>query len=298
MGYKRKQITKREKNYYDTIEVGNIQKLINKNPLLARKRIEEYLENHPDDDFAFSLYASILTIFQEYELAEEIIESLEERVKNKKYLAENEIKRMHTNAGIVVAKTRIYCHTGRYKELEELLLNNHDVVEKCRLGSILLYCGIKQGKEVKPREEYDNYSTRQIVDYHEEDMINMVEGKRNQNDCDSDVFSHEFPLRKVINELKKILPDDSKKLCYGAIDEAYIVKFDNCGRCNNKVANYFKVICLEDTSNIITMYPIDFGENIDSIDLNYLNNNQSKETPKQMSRVEKFYQRYGMKKES
>ena len=84
MGYKRKQITKREKNYYDTIEVGNIQKLINKNPLLARKRIEEYLEDHPDDDFAFSLYASILTIFQEYELAEEVIESLEERVKIRK----------------------------------------------------------------------------------------------------------------------------------------------------------------------------------------------------------------------
>ena len=86
MGYKRKQITKREKNYYDTIEVGNIQKLINKNPLLARKRIEEYLENHPDDDFAFSLYASILTIFQEYELAEEVIESLEENVSSSSIL--------------------------------------------------------------------------------------------------------------------------------------------------------------------------------------------------------------------
>ena len=295
---KKEKQEQKEKNYYDSIEVGSIQKLINKNPLLARQRLEEYLETHPDDDFAFTLYASILTIFQEFELAEEVINSLEERIKNKKYLMENESKRMHTNASIVVAKTRILCHTGRYEELEKLLLDNEYVVDKCRLGSVLLYCKVKLGEKIKSRDEYDNYSTKQIVDYKEEDLIAMVDGKRKQKDCDSDVFNYDFPLSKVIEELKIILPDEDKKLCYGAIDESYIIRFDNCGRCNSKMANYFKVSCFENTSKIITMFPIDFGENINYIDLNYLNNTQTKDVPKQMSRTEKFYQRYGIKKES
>lgn len=293
-----KQQVRKEKNYYDSVEIGNIQKLINKNLLIAKQRLEEYLEEHPDDDFAFSLYASILVIFQEYELAEEVLDNLEKRVKDKKYIIEHENKRKNVYAGIIVAKTRLLFHTGKYEELEKLLLDNQYVVDKCRLGSVLLYCKIKLGREVKSREEYDNYSTKQIVEYKEEDMIAMVEGKREQNDCDSDIFSYDFPVRKVINELKKLLPNKDKKLCYGAIDDAYIIKYDACGRCNNKTADYFKVTCFADTNNIITMFPIDFGENLDFIDLNYLNNKNTVNTPKQLSRTEKFYQRYGIKKES
>ena len=67
---------------------------------------------------------------------------------------------------------------------------------------------------------------------------------------------------------------------------------NECGRVDNKLANYFKVVCLHDTKDFITMCPVLEGENLPYIDINYLKEEKETSKVKRISQTEKFYQRY------
>ena len=87
----------------------------------------------------------------------------------------------------------------------------------------------------------------------------------------------------------------SDKMLYcGFVDNTYVYKYDCCGRVDGKVVDYFKVVCLHGTKNIITMYPIKKDHNLPCVDLNYLKEN-AKEI-KLTSQIDKFNQRYAKRK--
>ena len=93
--------------------------------------------------------------------------------------------------------------------------------------------------------------------------------------------------------MKKYIPSD-KKLYWGFYDNIYYFKYDGCGRDNTKLVNYIKVVCLDDTNNIITICPVVGSDNMPHIDLNYI----KKEEPvkvKVKSQIDKFNQRYNRK---
>ena len=56
------------------------------------------------------------------------------------------------------------------------------------------------------------------------------------------LFSSDFPIDKVVEEVKKYIPSN-KRLCEGVFEDHYIFKYDMCGRVNQKPEDYFKVIC-------------------------------------------------------
>ena len=75
----------------------------------------------------------------------------------------------------------------------------------------------------------------------------------------------------------------------------YVFKYDNCGKHDNKIANYFKIICFHNTQDYITMFPCSNCENLPYVDLNYLVNSNDIPKVKTLSQIEKFNKRYNCK---
>ena len=105
------------------------------------------------------------------------------------------------------------------------------------------------------------------------------------------IFNEDFPVSKVLEELKKYIP--SKKSIFSMYADKYTFKYDFCGRVNNKVSDFFRVVTFHNENKLLTMYPVSYGSELDYIDLNYLK--EEKNSIKRLSRIDKFNQRYGAK---
>ena len=86
------------------------------------------------------------------------------------------------------------------------------------------------------------------------------------------------------------------RICLGLYDDMYVFKYDSCGKDNYKIVNYFKVICFEGTSQIITMYPASDCEKLPYIDLNYMKTKEDTPKIKVLTQREKFNTRYNLTK--
>ena len=77
----------------------------------------------------------------------------------------------------------------------------------------------------------------------------------------------------------------------------YYFKYDNCGRYNSKTQNFIKVVCIDKTNNIITMYPISYCQDLQYIDLNYMvKEDNYEDLKKEDDRIAKFYKRFNKSK--
>ena len=105
------------------------------------------------------------------------------------------------------------------------------------------------------------------------------------------MFLSDFPLTKVIDEVKKIIPSQEHLFSDGLVSEKYFFKYDGCGRVDNKITDYLMAVSIQNTKKIISIHPSLSGENFNYIDLNYLR----EEKTKKISRIDKFNQKYGIK---
>ena len=145
------------------------------------------------------------------------------------------------------------------------------------------------------RDQLNSYLYRQIYEYRESEFMehiskHMADYNQNIDNPNTSIFVPEFPINEIISEIKKHIPSN-KRLLPGFIDDAYYFKYDECGRSNNKIVNYFRVVCFHDTQNFITMYPITDCKDLPYIDLNYLKKDD-KPIVKRKSRIELFNQKY------
>ena len=144
---------------------------------------------------------------------------------------------------------------------------------------------------------------RQIIDYRKDDfLVNALlhtyeYREKNSDNSDISTFEKDFPLEKVIEEIDKYLLA-SPSIYNGFVEDTYVFKYDNCGRINNKMQNYFKVFCFHNTKNIISLYPVSDCELLPYTDLNYLNNYNKNDISNRTSQTEKFMKRYAKKKET
>ena len=74
----------------------------------------------------------------------------------------------------------------------------------------------------------------------------------------------------------------------------HYLKYDNCGKENQKSVDFIKTACFHNTGDIITICPVKVGEKLDYIDLNYLKE-ESKKNVKQISRIDRFNKRFNLK---
>ena len=152
---------------------------------------------------------------------------------------------------------------------------------------------MKSGVHISRERDSYSYVFRQILDYQESDFFehnqkHMVEQIFEDN---VSVFVPNFPIHEVIQEVKKYIPSE-KRMCSQYFQDDYYFKYDACGtNSDNKTVNHFMVICIHNTQDIITIYPIVEQENLPCVDLNYMVKSPEVKI-KRRSQIDKFNQRY------
>ena len=96
----------------------------------------------------------------------------------------------------------------------------------------------------------------------------------------------------VLKEIKRNINLDNKYF-YGFFEDKYFFRYDGCGEAFHKNADYFEVITIHNTNNILTIYPSLDGKFHNNIDLNYI---LLEDVPtRKLSQIDKFNQRYKKK---
>lgn len=283
------------KNHFNIWEFKQALELGEIDPISARVLYEEYLKKYPEDYSAYPYYCSNLITLGELELAEKVLEYV-----GKEYKKDNSFnKKEKIEYNMFFSKIKLLSYQGKYEELYRLCVNNITRVADKSLNSVWFYSKKRTGRLNNEKRDVNSYLFSQIVRYEENDFYKHIEKhlssyNENLEKPNSMIFEEKFPLKEVVEEIKKYIPSD-KKLLLGFYDDIYYFKYDECGRVNNKLVNYFKVVCLHNSQDFITMYPVNGNDNLPHIDLNYI----KKEEPpkvKRLSEIDKFNQRYNIKK--
>lgn len=286
-------------NYYNKLLYEKACALIKSDPIGAKESFEEYFEQYPNDYNAYSKYIYVLIILNEAESAEKVLKYIDlVSGSNDKFLnCERKVRRLRNDN--ILNKIRLLGLQEKYQELYDYIQDNYNYLDIENLDKIIIFCQKKLN--ILPKKRNGNsYSVRQIIDYQEKDFINhikkhQVEFNDSEKEPNKSIFCASFPILKVVEEVKKYIPSD-KKLCKNPISDTYIFRYDDCGRDNNKIVNFFKVICFHNTLDLITMCPSCDCENLPYVDLNYLNLEENKSKVKVLTQIEKFNRRFRQSK--
>lgn len=288
-----------KKMYFNRYEFVKIVEKSKIDPYGSIIEFEKYFEKYPDDNSARTYYTSNLIAIGKFEEAEKELEKLEYLLKKKGIYSFDENRAKALSHCIKLSRLKLYLYQNRNEEAMNLFFSNYD--ELSYLGKeILFYFNKLRGVLDPKRRTPNSYMFRQIVEYKEDDFREHIKkhlADYNENDRNISVsyFNPDFPIDKAIEEIKKNIPSD-KRLCQGYIENMYIFKFDQCGRDNNKLVDYFKVYTFSNTQNFITMCPSDNCTYYPYVDLNYLKEKEEEKTlVKRPSQIDKFRQRYNIK---
>lgn len=194
-------------------------------------------------------------------------------------------------------RLKIFCYRKEYKEFQNFYYQNQKILEGFDLGGVLFFCDKQNGKLDLGRRDQQSYLFKQILDYRETDFFDHIKkhlADYNQNDeeINDNVFVPDFPINQVIEEIKAKIPS-KEGMHNGFFEDSYIFKYDECGRDNNKLVDFFKVVCFYDTKEFITMCPVVGYENAPYIDLNYVKKAKDEFVKvKRKSQIDKFNNRY------
>ena len=281
--------------YYNIWEFDQIVALIDTNPAEAKIRLQKYIEKYPKDYSAYSYYVYILIILGNITAAEKFLD-YSERISSTDFHFCNDDNRLsYFKYGNLLNKLRILSYKDLYSEAYNLYQKNLYLLNDDRFWGFEYYLRSKLGMLDHTNRDDKSYVFRQMTDYQEDDFLEHIKRHLSSYDLGMDdgvtsFFSIDFPFSTVFEEIKRCIPSD-KRLFKGFFQDYYVFKYDNCGRDNNKLTDYFSVVCFHNTSNFITMCPAVGCENLPHVDLNYLANQQTSKV-KTMSQIEKFNRRY------
>lgn len=278
----------KEKKYYGDKEFSYIMKLLkDKKFNEATYKLEEYLEKYPYDTCACTSYANLLIKNGELEKAADIIEKTVITSKT------SEI----TKTEIVKVKIKLLCCEGKYRECYEYFLENNIILmnDYEDYYNVLAFLAKKLGIEVEIPEKMKSYTVKQIQSYDEIEAINHI--KKHADDYSSkdySCFNTDFPLEEMYTKIRNVISTNIEyNLHSGAMRDVYIFKYDANGRSHQKMVDYIKVIAIQGTNDIITMYPYDNKANLPYIDLTPQKEIEEMPKIKRLSQIDKFNQRYG-----
>lgn len=284
------------RQYYNTNEFTKILSLADTDPFLAKTLYEEYLKKYSNDYSAYLYYTSLLITLGEFEKAEKTLEFIRNSFNNNFKYNRDPGRRDHFECNYNFTKARLLCYKKQYDEAHSLTFFPYSETSKnINLDAIRFYCKSRIEKLNINRDEISSYSYKQIYEYRENDFIehitkHMADYNQNIDNPNKYIFAPDFPIEEIIREIKKHIPSD-KRLFLGFFEDVYFFKYDGCGRSNNKITDYFKVVCFHDTTNFITMLPLNDCEKLPYTDLNYLKKDE-KPMVKRKNRIELFNQRY------
>ena len=284
------------KNFFNTLEFDKANDLKWKNPELSLKLFKEYFNNYPYDYTSYPYYIDLLINVGQINKARDIKNKVLKMVANDYRFKNRDTKMLHFEYGMVYNEIRLLILDKEYAKAIDYLNRYGELLKEIATdfttGGTIFYCQKQLGLlDLNDRDSY-SYLFRQIIEYREEDFINHVKkhlcDRKEDNPC---VFSDDFPFEKVFQEIKKFIPSN-KKMRSGFFDDKYYFRFDNCGRSDNKLTDYFEVVTMMDSDHLITMFPMNVDcSNLLCEDLNHLKE-EDKILTKKISQIDKFNQRY------
>ena len=283
-------IVLKEKKYFDDKWFQQILLLLdNKKIARAMEELAIYLESYPYDLCARTGYASLLLDCGRVDEAEWLING-------------TIITKRTTDRSIyelIKVRLKLLCEQRKYEECYKLFMEN-DSLLKSNLDdyySVLVFLKMRLSLPIMKSECCKSYSVEQMISYSEERAIEHIKKHvDNFDSSDASCFSSDFPVEEVYYKLRNILPINTEVNLYSGMGKNYyIFKCDGNGRAFRKIINYIKVICIQDTNDILTMFPYNNKYNLPYTVLDLeLDKSWGEEKPntKRLSQIDKFNQRY------
>lgn len=268
--------------YFQEAEVARLEKLsqLYRYQQAAAGYIE-YLNRFPNDYYAWGRYIDVLIKLGQLDEAEYILDSLE--------LKDNVPE--SSRQGLLLVKVKLLCCQKKYQECYDLFDKNAIVFyENGWLVKSVSFFLRKKLNKLIPSDNDDSYLTKQIISYSEELALDHLTKHQSIPGNDNEfLFVEGFPLEEVYYQVRELIPN-----CIGypssIIDKKYFFKYDCNGYVYGKMTDYFGVVVLNDSTDIITMFPYKNTGNLSYTDITPIVENKEKK----ISRVDKFNQKYGL----
>ncbi len=234
------------------------------NPYLAKQRIENYLKQHPNNNLVKLYYARDLINLCEFDRAQSINSSVELEGEGRHYKLMRHL--------IINNEARLLSANDKYTELLAMIEKYPEEFSDEEKECICNYCATIMGCGDAKRD--GSYRARQYLQYNWNEFYEHIK-KHSKNytkyeNISNATFNQEFKTCDVALELKNILPK-KEHIYRDFFEDVYYFKYDNCGMVGDKATDYFKVVCLKGTNNIITIYPTcNVNDMIKYTDINYV----------------------------
>lgn len=276
---------------YNVYEFNKANDALKVNLKISKELFEEYLVNYPYDYSTYINYAYLLLRLDNTLNARKVCEYVQALVE-KDFNYKNSIKYERFKSMKLKLTFTILVYEGKFKEAYDLYINSSRkfIIEELPILYISKMLGREDKMELKSytSEQINNYSYDLFLDHIKKHLIYLP-----RNDNKTSLFKSDIQIEEIIKEIRRIIPNSIKERS-NAYSDVYYFKYNNCGYNGKKKMDYFKVIAIHDTNNLLTMHPIIYEPVIEYIDLNYLNNKEEVAT-KKLSQIDKFNKRYGIK---
>lgn len=243
--------------------------------------------------FSYISYANILLTIGNIKEAENVIKFGNNLAnENSNFKNSNKYRDFLGNLNYVLL--RLLAYNENYTKLYEYCINNPEKIRKNDLSSELLFSKIKCGLINENEISKLSYKASQLFNYDEKLFLEHEKKHLKSEDSSYDtnissVFNIDFPFEKVLKEIKRNINLDNKYF-YGFFEDKYFFRYDGCGEAFHKNTDYFEVITIHNTHNILTIYPSLYGNFHNNIDLNYI---LLEDVPtRKLSQIDKFNMRY------
>lgn len=278
--------------YFDNIAFNKAVANMVSYPEAAKEMFEEYIKLYPKDYAVYSYYATTLYNLRLYNEAQEAINRGEQLVLSDTVYEPRRRERFEKK--MTFPRVALLIRNGEFEKAIDIIERQNDDTFNDEYGyrGAYFYCKKMLGM-LKCDEGNLTYLFSQIKDYSDDKFLEHTKKHISGNIIDDainpSVFYESFPFMKIFYKIKEMIPND-KATNHGFFEDIYIFKYDNCGRCDNKIVDYFCVITFMNTNNFITMYPTVKYHNLPYVDLNYLNDDKPK--IKRLSQIDKFNLKY------
>lgn len=285
------------KTYFNEFEFQKIVELKVTNPYEAAIRMQEYVKKYPSDHRAFLYYITFLSTIKEIDKACELLKQFEITLAKDGHFQSFNERMISIKKTYLYTKLKLLMDQEKYKEAYTLCLRDFNKVDM-HLSEIIFFLQTKLGMIEMVNRDQNSYLRRQMIDYQEIDFLyhikkHQADYNRNLSNRNTSIFESNIDILLLVNEIKKYIPSN-KGIYKGFCEDVYYFKYDENGRFNNRLTDYFMVVSLKNTNELISMYPSLEGKYFDYVDLNYLKKDEEIKV-KRISQTEKFYKRYGKK---
>ena len=275
-------------------KIAAIMSTADKNPNAAKAGLEKFTKKNPYIIWGHIRYASVLITLNELEEAEKELNTASSLIRDLGYSRNKSEVLNNIRNSLLYNRLRLYAFQNKAESFLRLYASHEEELADVKQSNIIYFRSLLG---IAPSPEYIMpFCAEQAINYDESKFIESVKN----NSCNDYIeeekredfayFKPDFPLEKVVEEVKKHIPSEKRKNGKYITNE-YLFKYSECGDKNGSICDYFIVTALNNTDHLISMFPVMEPGDIEYTDLNYLKNKNNVQI-KSLSRIDRFNQKY------